>query len=149
ALIFSTKPNYFIGSMQVTSAPQPPTARQLINATKLAVGQLFTEADAETGIGRMQRGMEDNGYYESTIVPNYRYNQSNFLVDIVFDVDRGPHARIGTISVTGTPGYPLQKVMDIAKMHPGDRVTRARVTRALQRLRKHYQKNGRLEAQVA
>src|SRR5205085_5719279 len=53
-----------------------------------------------------------------------------------------------SVGVAGDPGEPAERIMDIAKIHPGDEVTTARVTRALRRLRKHFQKGGRLEAQV-
>src|SRR4029077_16727183 len=51
--------------------------------------------------------------------------------------------------VTGTPGYSQGQIQDIAKMHPGNPVSVQRVSNALDRLRKKYQKQNRLLAQVS
>ena len=42
----------------------------------------------------------------------------------------------------------MDEVMEIARLHPGDRVTSSHLTRALQKLRRHFQREDRLEAQV-
>jgi outer membrane protein assembly factor BamA len=148
-LTFVVKPNYFFGAVIVEGAPRPPSESQLINATKFELGKIFSEADIEPAIARMKTVMADNGYYESKITPAYNFGNEDFLVDITFTVDRGPHARVGKVEVIGDAGYPQAKILDTAKIHAGDEVTAARVTRALQRLRKRYQKDDRLEAQVS
>ena len=51
--------------------------------------------------------------------------------------------------MTGPAGFSQGQIQDIAKMHPGDYVTVQRVSRALDRLRKKYQKQDRLLSQVA
>ncbi len=68
---------------------------------------------------------------------------------ISFHVDPMPAARVGTITVEGDSGYTPVQVGQIAHLNPGDVVSSERVTRALQRLRRSYQKQKRLEAQAA
>ena len=146
---FVIEPNYFVGAIRVEGEPKPPSASQLANATKMELGELFTDEAIEQGVTRMKRVMEDNGYYESTIIPEFEFNPRTQQVQLLFKVERGPHARVGEVKVTGNPGYSPEEVRGIAKIHPGDKVTSARVTRALSRLRKRYQKKDRLEAQVS
>ncbi len=146
---FVIEPNYFIGALRVEGDPRPPSASQLANATKLELGELFTDEGVEQGVTRMKRVMEDNGYYQSTITPEFDFNPRTQQVQLLFKVERGPQARVGAVKVTGTPGYTDDEVRNIAKIHTGDKVTSARVTRALSRLRKKYQKKDRLEAQVS
>lgn len=146
---FVIDPNYFIGGIRVEGDPRPPSASQLANATKLELGELFTDDGVEQGVTRMKRVMEDNGYYESAITPEFDFNPRTQQVQLLFKVERGPQARVGAVNVTGDPGYPVEEIRNIAKMHTGDKVTSSRVTRALSRLRKRYQKKDRLEAQVA
>jgi outer membrane protein assembly factor BamA len=55
---------------------------------------------------------------------------------------------VGEIKVTGDAGFPSVQISDMAKLRRGDAATAQSVPRALQRLRKKYQKQGRLEAQV-
>src|SRR4029079_8405784 len=98
-------------------AHKPPTASQLSNATKMELGQLFTDEAVEQGVTRMKRVMEDNGYYESTVIPEFDFNPRTQQVQLLFKVERGPHARVGEVNVTGTPGYTPEEVRSIAKMH--------------------------------
>src|SRR4051812_10649404 len=148
-LTFVTKPNFFISSIEVVGAPRPPTESQLANATKLELGQLFTNASADAGIRQMKRVLEDNGYYRAEITPHYVFDAPSQEAQVSFTVIPGEHARIGRVDVSGESGFTPEEVRGIAKMHPGDKVTTARQMRALQRLRKKYQKQHRLEAQVS
>ena len=70
-------------------------------------------------------------------------------MDILFRMVPGPHARVGHITVTGPAGFSVGQIQDIAKMHTGDYVTVQRLSRALDRLRKKYQKQERLLSSVA
>src|SRR5205807_14902 len=97
---------------------------------------------------RMKSVMENNGYYKSQISVSYEFNQTTKQVNITFHVEPGDIAHIGKVEIMGQPGYSDQEIEKIAKFHPGAEVANIRVTRALQRLRKKYQKKKRLEAQV-
>jgi outer membrane protein insertion porin family len=149
ALVFATNPNFFVGSLSIEGAPRPPSESQLLNATKLELGQLFAESELPGAIERITAVMADNGYYESQVTPRIAYDEQRFLAQVTFNVERGQHARIGKIEVNGEAGYSAAKILDIAKMHSGDEVTAARVSRALRRLRARYQDDDRLEAQVS
>ncbi|MCU1308201.1 MAG: surface antigen [Acidobacteriaceae bacterium] len=149
ALVFVTKPNYFVGLIRVERAPQPPTANQLANASKLELGQLFTPAALDRAIAQMKRVLEDNGYYKSAIEAHYILDPDSQQATIGFRVLAGDRALVGKVTVSGDPGISVDEVMDLAKIHPGDAVAVSRVTRALTRLRKRYQNQKRLEAQVA
>ena len=56
---------------------------------------------------------------------------------------------MGEIKVSGQSEFSQSQVEDIARMHPGDRITANRVTNSLQRLRKKLQKQHRVLAQVS
>src|SRR5258708_16840661 len=70
-------------------------------------------------------------------------------MNITFRITPGAHAKVGHVTVTGPAGFSQGQIQDIAKLHPGDYVTVQRVSRALDRLRKKYQKQKRLLSQVA
>ena len=70
-------------------------------------------------------------------------------MNVLFRLAPGDHARVGRITVNGPAGFSVGQIQDIAKMHTGDYVTVQRVSRALDRLRKKYQKQDRLLSQVA
>ena len=68
---------------------------------------------------------------------------------IHFHVIPGPLARVGDVIIDGDTGIPPQQVRSLTKLKAGDKVKAEHVTRALERLRTHYQKNAHLEAQVS
>lgn len=148
-LIFTTKPAFFIGQVIVEGAPGPPTASQVAAAAKLELGLPFTEEAAHVGLERVKKLLEDNGYYKNEVKVDYEFQKDLQQVNVRYSIQPGPVARVGAVLVKGNAGFTESKVQDIAKMHPGDKVSAARVTRALQRLRKKYQKQKQLEAQVA
>jgi outer membrane protein insertion porin family len=148
-LAFDARENYFFGSLLVEGAPSHPTDSQLINASKLNLGEQFTEEKIKAGLDGMQRTLEENGYYQSTIKPYYEWDSPNQQVKVLFVVSPGKPARVGIVNVTGTPGYSAEEIRNIAKLRSGNKISASKVTNALERLRKRYQSKERLEAQVA
>jgi outer membrane protein assembly complex protein YaeT len=147
-LVFDVRENYFFGSILTEGSSSRPTDSQLATATKLNLGEQYTEEKIAAGIQSMQRTLQENGYYQATIKPYSEWDSRNQEVKVRFVVDRGKSARVGLVNVTGSPGYGAEEVRNIAKLRSGDKVTAQGLTRALQRLRKRYQKQDRLEAQV-
>lgn len=147
-LTFDARENYFFGSILAEGLQTHPSDSQLMNASKLNLGEQYTEEKINAGIQGMQRTLQENGYYQAAIKPFYEWEPGNQQVKVQFMVDRGKPARIGAVTVTGSSGFTPDEIRGISKLHPGDRVTAAHLTRALQRLRKRYQKQERLEAQV-
>src|SRR5216684_1837795 len=148
ALVFNSIESYYFGSILVEGSHDKPTGTQLANASKLVLGEQFTDAKIAAGLASMQHILRENGYYEAVIQIAYEWDPPNQQVKVVFTVTRGPRARIGVINLAGTPGLDMQHFLDASDLHPGDPVSAENVTRALKRLRKRYQKDARLEAQV-
>ena len=150
-LTFVVSENYFNGVITVEGTPQKgnPKPHQLVAASQLDLGDVFTEDKVVSSLDRMKKIMADNGYYESaityTLKPNHTYNQ----MGIDFHVVPGTLARVGAVTIQGDAGIPPEQVRSLTKLKEGDKVKSDRVTRALERLRKHYQKNSHLEAEVS
>ena len=149
SLSFFTVPNYFVGSINVEGVPNRPTAGQVANASKLQLGDLFTSDQIEHALTNIKRLMQENGYYRSLVTEQEHKDPARQQIDILFKVNPGPQARVGNVAVTGKPGYSQGQIQDIAKLHPGNPVSVQRITNALDRLRKKYQKQNRLLAQVS
>jgi outer membrane protein insertion porin family len=148
-LIFDARESFFFGSILVELAPDPPGGNQLINAAKLNLGERFTTQKIDAAIENMQRLLQDNGYYRAKINPVYDWDRKNQQVKVTFMVSRGIRARVGNVSVTGSPGFSQEQILSTAEIRPGNYVSADRLTRALRRLRSKYQRHGRLTAQVA
>ncbi|HST12028.1 MAG TPA: POTRA domain-containing protein, partial [Terriglobales bacterium] len=145
-LTFSTVGNYFVGSVTVEGDPGRPSANQLVSASKLQLGEIFAPEKLDRANKNIQQVMSDNGFYRSAVTHDEHAHPETSQMDIVFRVTPGPPATVGEVTVNGTGGYTKGQIEDIARMHPGDRVTADRVSSALQRIRKKYLKQNRLLA---
>ena len=148
-LAFRMSANFFVGQIFVEGEPNPPAANQIVNASKLELGELFTREKMDRALASIKQLMEQNGYYQSSVKDEEQPQVETQQMNVLFRMVAGPHARVGRVSVTGAAGFTDGQIQDIAKMHTGDYVTVQRVSRALDRLRKKYQKQDRLLSNVA
>ncbi len=149
SLVFVASENLFIASMTLEGAPKRPSSTQLLDATKLELGHLFTATSLENAIAAMKSVLAANGYYQAEVAASEQRHPDTQRIDLTFHVVPGRPARIGEITVEGDPGINAGEVRAITKLHPGDTVSMPRLTSGVQRLRKYYSKKGRLEAQIA
>jgi outer membrane protein assembly complex protein YaeT len=150
SLVFVGNQNYFVGARRIEGPLDPPPTRsQLVNASRLQLGELFTDEKLNGAIEGIRQVLAENGYHKASVTTRLERHLSQQQVDIFFNVVPGAIARVGKISVTGNAGYSAEEIKEIARIHTADRVSAPRVTQALERLRKRYQKQDRLEAQVA
>ena len=148
-LTFTTSLNYFVGAVDVDGAPGHPTYNQIANASKFQLGELHTLDKLERALQNIRQLMQENGYYRARVTAETMSSASTQQVKILFHVAAGSPAHIGEVKLAGHSAFSESQIQDIARMHPGDRVTAARITNALQHLRKKLQKQQRVLAQVS
>ena len=150
-----TKNSWFIGNVAVQGGiSDPPNRGQLVNATRLNLGQPFTETDIPPAQDDMKRLLESNGLYESQIHPELTYDPRTQQVSIRFVVDSGRRARFTTPLISGDAKMQPEDIIDATHWRRwligGWRsVTQSRVRKGLDNLRSKYEKRGRLEAKVS
>ena len=149
-LVFSVSPNYFIGSVTSQGAPYKvrPTNSQLVDASKLELGEVLTKGKIEQAIQRMQTVLQANGFYRAKIVDSESLDPKTQVAAVRFTVTPNEPAHIGKFEVQGDAGVSPEEVAKIADMEPGHTVNQERLTKALQKLRKQYTKQNRLESQI-
>ena len=148
-LSFLTTPNYFVGEVRVEGAPSRPSPGQIVNASKLALGSLFSSERMDIALKNIKDLLEENGYYRSTVTPLQSEDANTQQIAIRFTVTPGEQAHVGNVTVNCASGCVAAEIPRIAKLRPGDRVSAQRTRSALHRLRKRYQKQNRLLAQVS
>ncbi len=148
-LQFITAPNYFVGNVEVEGNPDRPSASQVINASKLQLGELFTEDHLNRSLNNIKELLQEHGYYRATIKDTEVKHADTQQIEIKFSIVAGPQAHVGEVSVSGNSGYTAQQVQDISHLDPGDPVSVQRVSDGLDRLRKKYQKRNHWLAQVS
>ena len=149
ALTFTTSANFFVGAIDVEGAPPHPTSNQIVNASKLQLGELYSQEKLDRALENIRQLMQEGGYYRARVTAESMSNPATQQVDILFHITRGEQAHVGEVKVTGTSTLSSGEIQKIAHMNPGDRVTVARVSGSLQRLRKRFQKQKRALAQVS
>ena len=147
-LTFSTSANFFIGAVDVEGNPNRPNPNQVVNASKLQLGELYTQDRLDKALENIRRLMEEDGYYQARVTAESTSNAENQQVSILVHITPGAQARVGEVKVTGTSNLSESEVEGIARLDRGDHVNSARVTDALQRLRRRFQKQSRALAQV-
>jgi outer membrane protein assembly complex protein YaeT len=147
-LRFLTVANYFVGMLTMEGVSNNPSPNQLASASRLQLGELYTQEKRDRALPGIQRVMEENGYHQSKVTVSEQRDDKQHQVNLNFHIIRGPRAIVGEIRLAGDPGYPVEQIRQIAGLHSGKRVNSARITRALQRIRSRYQKQNRLLAQV-
>jgi outer membrane protein insertion porin family len=148
-LTFTTSLNFFVGAVDVEGAPSRPNNNQVVNATKLQLGELHTVSKLDHGLQNVRQLMQENGYYRARVTAESTFNPATQQVNILLHITPGEPAHVGEVKLTGHSTLYQGQLQDIARMHPGDRVTAARITNSLQRLRKKLQKQQRVLAQVS
>jgi outer membrane protein assembly complex protein YaeT len=148
ALIFQGTSRTFIGTVSVYGARGATINTQLQRASRLVAGTRFSQAGLDQGVVRMRQVLADNGYHEPVIAHTLTQHAGEQLVDIAFQVNSGPQARLGTVVVSGDPAMSHETFMRYAHLRSGEHVDHDTVSRALSGVLKHYQKENRLEADV-
>ena len=145
---FVTTPAYFVGRVDVQGAPARPSATQIVNTSKLELGEPLTQEKVDRAIKNIEQLMEENGYFQSSVQEEHTNHPLVQQTGIVFHLNPGPQAHVGQVMVTGNPGYSVGAIEDIARLHPGDQVSAQRISNALDRLRRKYQKRNHWLADV-
>ena len=150
-LTFVVTENYFNGAVTVDGTPKKtnPKAPQLVAASQLDLGDIFTEEKVVISVDRMRKVLADNGYYQAQVTYQLEPSTTDNQMAIHFHVVPGILARVGDVKIEGDTGIPQDQIRAVTKLKAGNKVNSEHVTRALERLRKHYQKNDHLEAQVS
>ena len=148
-LTFTTSPNFFVGAVKVEGAPSRPTPNQIVNAAKFQLGELYNQEKLDRALENVRQLLQEDGYYRAQVSAQTTSNMATQQVNILFHVTTGAQAHVGEIKVTGSSGFSPAQAQEIVHMDPGDKVTATRVTDALQRLRKKFQRQNRVLAQVS
>ncbi len=148
-LRFLTTANYFVGTLIIEGVSQNPSANQLASATRLQLGELYTQEKLDRALAGIQRVMEENGFHQSKVTHSEQKDEQQHQVNMTFHVTSGARAIVGEITLEGESGETVEQMKEVAGLHAGDGVVSSRIQRALQRIRARYQKQDRLLAQVS
>ena len=146
-LIFVGTPSYFVGRVEILGVNNERLTSLLNYATKLDPGAAFVDTQIQTGIDGIRQSLANNGYFQPVVKASTTIDPIHKQVNVTYTVAIGPQARVGNVVLDGKdPGFSPTTFQKKAKLKKGSKVTNTTVSNALQRIRKQYQKENRLEA---
>lgn len=148
-LTFRTEPAWFIGDVRIEGVSRPPSEGQLVNATKLRLGELFSQEKLGLAIRSLRVLLAEHGLPESSVAHALTHDPKTQQVHVTLQVSSAARARIGALLVAGR-NQPLgaEQIRTIARWSRGAEYTRARILRGVERLRKHFQQQDYWQAVI-
>jgi len=148
-VIFYTEPNWFVGSVTVVGVEEHPNLNQLVNATGLRLGEMYTPRKQADALGSLRDLLIDNGLMNPLVevaVDQYPETQQ---ADIQFQVRHLPRSGFGRLLLTGDAGWSPAEASLIAEWKAGKEFTFERLLNGLDRLRQELRKQGYWQANVS
>lgn len=121
ALTLVTSPNFFVGAVKAEGAPTHPTANQILNASKLQLGELYTHDKLNRALENIRQLMQENGYYRARVTAESAAIAATQQIDVLFHVSAGSQAQVGELKVTGTSNLSSSDVQGIQLLARGSR----------------------------
>ncbi len=155
AITFNTENSWFIGNVVATvDFGDPPNAGQLVNASRLQLGDPFDMGQIPAAVENIRKLMVQNGYFEPVIRPDFRYETEYQQVHVSFQVTAGKRARYATPEISGdTSILDAAAIIKATKWRrfllPGYRgITQNRTRSGIDSVRLKYENSNRLQATV-
>lgn len=147
-VVFTTRSNYFVGEVQVVGIRENPSENQLINATGLRLGEIFTDEKLAVAQQSLETSLRTEGFYLSAVLPSTEVDEFAQQVAIRFDIELGPRAAIGSLFVTGNSEIDEAQLRQITKWGEGKDFRQDRIDRGLARLRRYLRERDYWQAEI-
>ena len=156
-LRISTELTYFVGGVSFEGVADPPNRNQLLTATKLELGTPFVESQMPQALGNLQERLRANGLYRATVHYVLKRDPVTEEVGVRFQLDAGPRARFDGVKLSGKFLRLPSKIIRATRYRrslgpiqfPGwSQATEERVQNGLERVRRDFQNQDRLEVKV-
>ena len=145
-VVFVGKAQYFVGVVTVEGAPRSFNPESLASGARLRLGQPLTDDDLTKARQHLAATLAEEGYYETKITQTIHKDLDTQEAAIQFSIVAGQPAVLSAVEVQGHSIVPPQRLVAIARWHPGKRLTSSRLERGLLRIHQYYQKQKRLQA---
>ena len=155
ALRFITQPTWFIGYVTAEGDfSDPPSTGQIVSASRLNLGQHFSESALKPAEQAIRTLLVDNGYFGATVSHRLDYRDRANQVNITFLIDGGRRAQYSNPVIQGdTSALTANQIAAATRWRrfllPGYRdVSQSRTRHGINDIRLRYQAANRLLATV-
>lgn len=156
-LHISTELTYFVSGVTIDGASDPPNRGQLATAAKLELGLPFDPFGVDQAVQNIQERLKANGLYQAKVQYEVARDAGTEEASIHFQIDPGHRANFDGITLSGAFQKPASEIIHASAWRrgigpvtlPGWRdLTESRVMTGLDRIRRAFQGEGQLQAQV-
>ena len=153
-LTFNATPARFVRNITVEGVPDPPSKGQLVNATKLQLGEQFHGGRSRQAVENLLEVLRSNGFYLAKVAPEI-INAPVQQVDIIFRAETGERAKFTEPIIKGTPNKPQDDIIGSTRWKKlfgllgWKEVTENRVQSGIDKIRRSYQKREFLMAKIS
>lgn len=147
-LLLRTQPATFVGDVEVTGVEEPPNQNELVNATRLRLGQLYTPDAVALARQNLRRLLIENGFTTPVVDYEAVERPEGYQMDVTFTVRPAIRARLGEVILPPDFTMNAEQVREITKWKFGKSLTDPRIASGLSRLRNRLYEDGYLQARV-
>jgi outer membrane protein assembly complex protein YaeT len=153
-LTFRLSNRWFVGQQTLTGVREPPTPTQLLNVTKLGLGEPYSEGAMRQAVEQVSSLLRANGFFGARVEVDISREPELEQVNINYRLDTGPRAHFTEPLLRGptslTPGDVLRATGWRRFWVPGKfrTVTEPRVQSGLERIRRLLEKKRLLTSRV-
>jgi outer membrane protein assembly complex protein YaeT len=150
----STEPRWFVGNIEVVGVDAPPNPGELRNATKLSLGEEFTQRQEDAAVEALEAVLERNGYYGAEILPVHEYIDQTQQVNVTFYIQSGERAKFGEPVFLSDAELNEKRLIRKSNwlrwwgLRGWKGVTESRTQSGIRNIRRYYQKNDYLMSAV-
>ncbi len=145
---FIVRRNFYNNSVRVEGLREPPTEAQALSALRLSLGESFRQSAVVDALNRLTDTLHEQGLYQARLDYDLKPNAATRQMDITVRVTPGPRARIGVIQMQNQSEFPNPELLHRAKLSSGKEITRFRLERGSERVRKFLVSKDHLGARV-
>lgn len=147
-VLFRTQAALFIGDVVVEGVDGPPNQNQLVNATRLRLGQLYSPSAVAQARQNLRRLLIENGFPTPVVDFDAVERAEGYQMDVTFSVREAPRARIGEVILP--PDFPMTEaeVRRVAGWKLGKPLTDPRIEDGLTKVRRRLYDDDFLQAKV-
>jgi outer membrane protein insertion porin family len=115
----ATQFNYFVSSVSIDGASEPPTKGQLSTAAKLELGTLFEDRQVVRARENITERLRANGLYHASVTDSVVRSPATEEAQIHFYIDAGARARFDGVTVNGGPSRPIETIIHETRWRRG------------------------------
>jgi outer membrane protein insertion porin family len=146
---FVVRRNFYVNQVLVVGVQEPPSETVAVSALRFDFGAIFRESDMPAAIARLQQTLQDEGFYQAKLTYALTPHEQTRQMDITVNVEPGPRAVIGAVSITDETPFPEAQLRGRLKVKPGAKVTSQRLANDTERMRKWLVSRNYLGARIS